>query len=269
MESTQDRLASAYRCALATLPSHWLDQSQKQEAEFAHLSGLFLPGTSLEFEQAPTRIMVVGRETRRWDVIKPGHPFLDLDEYIQRAMGIQQSHLAEYLGNKTDRGESFFNLLRKLRQADGNTGIAWANLFSFAWRRGSPMRWQNFEALKAVSKQLLEAQISILKPDIVIFANGASSARIRQEYFPHKGELNVCTDLGDYREHGIPVNQLWRFRLFGSIQCYRIQHPSSVSSASRAARGFLLNEILPHALTNLQRTTLDTKPSFEGLATAV
>lgn len=248
MESTHERLTSAYRDALASVPSHWLDRSRHNEADFAHLSGLFLPGVSTDYVQAQKRVMVVGRETRRWDIIKPDRPFLDLDEYIHRAMAIQQSHLAGYIQDKADKGQSFFNLLRKLRHADPSCGIAWANLFSFAWRRGSPMRWQHFEVLKAVSKQLLEAQIRILQPDIIIFANGASSARIRQEYFPHKGEFSVCTELGDYREQGIPVSQLWRFRLFGSIQCYRIQHPSSVSVPSRAARRFLLNEVLPQAV---------------------
>lgn len=243
MESPQERLASAYRCALASLPQHWLDQTRKHEPDFAHLSGLFLPGTSPGFKQASKRIMVVGRETRSWEVLKADEPFADLGDYIHRAMGVQQKHFAQCIGSKADKGESFFNFLRKLRQADANTAIAWANLFSFAWRRGSPSRWRYFEELKAVSKQLLKAQIDILQPDIVIFANGASSARIRQEYFPHKGELSVCTDLGDYRDQGIPLSQLWRFRLFGSIQCYRIQHPSSISVASREARRFLLNEV--------------------------
>ncbi|WP_144937081.1 hypothetical protein [Pseudomonas alabamensis] len=248
MESTQERLASAYHCALGTLPTHWLDQSRKHDVDFAHLSGLFLPGTCTKFEQASKRIMVVGRETRRWDVVKPENPYLDLDEYIHRAMDIQQKYLFEHLKAKADRGESFFNFLRKLHQPDGSIGIAWANLFSFAWRSGSPMSWRHFEALKAISKSLLVAQLTILKPDIVIFANGASSARIRQEYFPHRGESSVCADLGDYREQGIPVSQLWRFRLFSSVQCYRIQHPSSVSTDSRAARRFLLDELLLHSL---------------------
>lgn len=145
MESTQERLASAYHCALGTLPTHWLDQSRKHDVDFAHLSGLFLPGTCTKFEQASKRIMVVGRETRRWDVVKPENPYRDLDEYIHRAMDIQQKYLFEHLKAKADRGESFFNFLRKLHQPDGSIGIAWANLFSFAWRSGSPMSWRHFE----------------------------------------------------------------------------------------------------------------------------
>lgn len=35
-----------------------------------------------------------------------------------------------------------------------------------------------------ISEQLLKAQINILQPDVIIFANGASSARFRQGIFP-------------------------------------------------------------------------------------
>lgn len=105
------------------------------------------------------------------------------------------------------------------------------------------MRWKYFAQLLEVSELLLKTQIEILQPDTIIFANGASSARFRQGYFPHKGKASVCSDLRDFRDQGIPLNQLWRFKLHGSIQCYRIQHPSSISAASRAARQFLLAQL--------------------------
>lgn len=85
---------------------------------------------------------------------------------------------------------------------------------------------------------------AISQPDIIIFANGVSSARFRRKYFPHTGEHSVCTKLADYREQGIANAQLWRFHLNGTVQCYRIQHPSSISAASREARPFLLEQVL-------------------------
>ena len=157
-------------------------------------------------------------------------------------MAIQQSHLAKELLAPPDKGASFFNLLRALDL--DRDGIAWANLFSFAWNGKSPMRWKNFPILLEISERLLKAQIEILKPNIIIFANGASSARYRQKYFPHKGERSVCSAVADYREQGIAIEQLWQFQLNGKIQCYRIQHPSSISTASRTARRFLLERVL-------------------------
>lgn len=243
MDSTQQTLADAYRDILSGLPQHWLDRSRSYEAEYAKLSGLFLPGTSPAYYSAPRRILVVGRETRRWDVLKGDEKFESLETYIDKAMATQQDHLTRFIVKPKDRGESFFNLLRDLADGHGTHGIAWANLFCFAWNKKSPMRWEHFSELVKFSEQLLKAQIQILQPDIIIFANGASSAKIRQGYFPHKGEMSVCSELGDFCEQGIPRNQLWRFKLHQRIQCYRIQHPSSISAPSRAARRFLLEQL--------------------------
>lgn len=243
MDSSQQTLADAYRDILSGLPQHWLDRSRSHEAEYAKLSGLFLPGTSPAYHSAPRRILVVGRETRRWDVLKGDEKFESLETYIDKAMATQQDHLTRFIVKPKDRGESFFNLLRDLANGHGTHGIGWANLFCFAWNKKSPMRWEHFSQLVEVSKQLLKAQVKLLQPDIIIFANGASSAKIRQGYFPHKGELSVCSELGDFCEQGIPRNQLWRFKLHQRIQCYRIQHPSSISAPSRAARRFLLEHL--------------------------
>lgn len=243
MDSTQQTLANAYRDVLTDLPQHWLERSQSHDAEFAKLSGIFLPGTSPVYHSAPQKILVIGRETRRWNVLKGDEKFESLEVYIWKAMAKQQSHLAKYVNKPKDRGESFFNLLRDLANDHGVEGIAWANLFCFAWNEKSPIRWKHFAKLLEISERLLKVQLEILQPDIVIFANGAISARFRQGYFPHKGELSVCSELGDFCEQGIPLNQLWRFKLYQHIQCFRIQHPSSTSVPSRAARRFLLEQL--------------------------
>ena len=251
MDNMQQTLIHTYREILSGLPPHWLDRSREHDVEFSKLSGLFLPGVSVAYQQARLRIMVVGRETRGWNVVTGQAPYLCLEDYMLRAMAKQQMYLARCLPDPPDKGASFFNLLRSLADDHGSDGIAWANLFSFAWNGKSPMRWKNFPVLLEISEQLLKAQINILKPDIVIFANGASSARLRQKYFPHKGEHSVCSKLGDYREQGIAIDQLWQFHLYGTIQCYRIQHPSSISAASRAARRFLLRQVLGGGSTEL------------------
>lgn len=243
MDSTQQTLAEAYYDVLNVLPQHWLDRSKSQDPEYAQLSGLFLPGTSASYQSAPQKIMVVGRETRRWDVLKGEDKFQSLEDYICKAMTIQQDHLAKFIREPRDRGESFFNLLRDLADDHGVQSLAWANLFSFAWNKKSPMRWEHFPTLLEISERLLKAQIEVLRPHIIIFANGASSAKFRQRYFPHKGEGSVCTELGDFCREGVPRSQLWQFSLHERIQCFRIQHPSSISASSRAARRFLLGHL--------------------------
>lgn len=107
MNATHQALTQAYKHILSTLPLHWLDRSQSHTPEFAKLSGLFLPGASQAYEQASRRIMVVGRETRRWNITNNEVPFIDLDEYIQRAMAKQQACLTQYMSKPKDKGASF------------------------------------------------------------------------------------------------------------------------------------------------------------------
>jgi len=245
MDDINDVLTRAYREILADLPLHWIDGSCFQDVEFAKLSGLFLPGTSDAYLQAPQRIMVVGRETKTWNVISAQTPFADLDEYIHRAMIKQQRFLKKNLPDRRDKGESFFNLLRAIAKNHGSDGIAWANLFCSSWKGNSPMAWKkHFPALLAVSERLLKAQIEILKPDIIIFANGTTSAKYRRQLFPHKGEHSVCSRHVDFEGYGIAIEQLWMYYIYEKIPCYRIQHPSSSSTAARSARRYLLKEVL-------------------------
>lgn len=241
MENSSTTLANAYQNALTDLPQHWIDKSRCHEAEFSKLSGLFLPGDSPEYHSAPKKILLVGRETRNWNVLTSNEKFEGLENYIFKAMSKQQKHLTKFINCPKDRGESFFNLLCDLAKDHGARGIAWANLFCFAWNANSPMKWKHFEEMLIFSEKLLKIQLDILQPDIVIFANGASSAKYRRTYFPHKGEFQVCSELGTFPE--VQINQLWRFKLYGKIQCFRIQHPSSISNPSREARRFLLEHL--------------------------
>ena len=178
MDSAQQTLAEAYYDVLNALPQHWLDRSKTQDPEYAKLSGLFLPGTSASYQSAPQKIMVVGRETRRWDVLRGDDKFQSLEDYICKAMTTQQDHLAKFIRKPRDRGESFFNLLRDLADDHGVQSLAWANLFSFAWNKKSPMRWEHFPTLLEISERLLKAQIEVLRPDIHKPLQASTIARI-------------------------------------------------------------------------------------------
>ncbi|WP_313334696.1 uracil-DNA glycosylase family protein [Pseudomonas oryzihabitans] len=233
-------LLARYREILAPLDVALLDRSRHADPIFAGLSGLFLAGHLPDVMTASRRVMIVGRETRQWNVLGADKPFVDKDAYLKIAIAKSQKFLKRALGQSADPGCSFFNLVRELAMQCGQEGIIWANLFCFSWKRGSPMKTDLFNTIRDVSERLLKAQIEHLRPDLIIFANGSSSARVRQTFFPHKNPGSVCSDSRHYTEMGIAKGQLWSFRLYGAIPCYRIQHPSSRSRQARAARTALL-----------------------------
>lgn len=245
MTAECELLACKYRDVLAELPPHWIDRSRASGAEFNALSDFFLPGTSEAYLSAPQRIMVIGRETKGWRYINKGAPYINLDDYIQRGMKQQQDSLAELIADKHDRGLSYFNLLRDIALNHGREGIAWANLFSCSWKKKSPSKWEHFSTLLDVSKRLLKIQIEVLKPDIIIFANGVTSRALQKSFFPNKGEDSVCSQHVNFKDQGFSIAQLWQFDLDERIRCYRIHHPSSSSTDARNARAYLLDQLLP------------------------
>ena len=239
-----DMIAQAYLPILKGLEQHFLDRSREAEPEFANLSGLFLPSVPQGFTSARHRIMVVGRETKGWTIVGKNERFTSLDAYVNVALNKHRDYLADNLPKSRDKGESFFNLMRSVSKHYGSDGMIWANLFCASWRRNSPLKSPQFATIQKYSELLLKKQIELFQPQTIIFANGTSSAKYRRAFFPTEGEASVCSEFSGYEAHGFSREQLLRFQLNGSIQCYRIQHPSSRSKEARAARKYLVNEIL-------------------------
>jgi hypothetical protein len=109
------------------------------------------------------------------------------------------------------------------------------------------MKHPRFQEIKQHSQALLKAQIDVLQPDIIIFANGMNTAGCRREYFPIDGSGQVCTNGRDYVSASIGRDHLWEFDLYERIRCFRIHHPSARSKGAARAREFLIG-LLPAAV---------------------
>lgn len=208
------------------------------------LSELFLPSIPEGYNKSKNRVMVVGAETRRWEVLKKDEHFESLERYAVKAMDNHRQTFTKFIEKKKSKGRSFFHFVKDVADRSGREGLIYSNLFCFSWNKGSPLKSPYLTDIKKYSRSLLQAQIDFFQPSIIVFANGISTAPVRREYFPHSGDNQVCTDSMSFEDLGIPKNQLWSFTLNNTIQCYRIQHPSARSSASAAARKFLV-DLLP------------------------
>ena len=243
--STNDHLVNLYARALHGIDPAMLDNSLQERTLYKGLSGLFLSSAPDGYEHAKNRIMVVGRETRGWNVLK-NDPYDGLEDYIRRSVALHSSFQKSQQSRPLAKGCTFFNFMRAVAETSGRDGLIWANLFCFDFNRTNPMLGPHADIVKHYSELLLKAQIEALKPDIVIFANGASSAKVRAAYFPYKGMERVCFNSRNFTDHGISEKQLWTFEMADGLQSYRIQHPSAFSKQARAAREFLVR-LLPVA----------------------
>lgn len=238
------QLYQAYFDILKDVNPAFFDKKSINNLNYSGFSGLFVSSTP-DIWEAGKRIMVIGRETRGWKIIDNDHPYISLDDYISRAMQVQKNFLAEYIETKRDRKSSFFNFLRDVASIVGTGNVAWANLFCCDWKKSIPTKKNttHYDDILKISESLLKKQIEILSPDIIIFANGVSSAKIRRKYFPLDGEKKVCRDIEKYDDFNMPDIELISFTLNEKIKCYRINHPSNWTKPAREARKFLMRLI--------------------------
>lgn len=214
----------------------------KKSLSYNDLAKLLLGSVPDEYEQAPNKILIVGRETKGW--LKSWNDFQYDKNGIKRSMDKSKDFVRDQLKEKKKdtRGKSFFNFVRDVAKKSGDNGVLWANIYASDYKGGHINHIKDKDMIKeieTISKKIIVAQIEVLNPDIIIFATGNQGIAARRRYFPNS-ELRERTAI-----EGYPSKDLWAFKLPDyDAQCYRIHHPSSFSNEKRQARQKLI-EILP------------------------
>ena len=200
-------LKIAYLDLLKDIDTACLENPDIRKTVYGRLSGLFLPSVSENYSNAKNKVMIIGCETAGWEPLAKKvagdtvyDDFESIDIYVDRTMQKHQHFFKKMLEKgSNDRGHTFHNFTRATAKAVGGDGLIYANLFCFDWRKKSPIKYPKFDFVKDLSGKILDAQIKILQPDYIIFANGVSSAKQRRELFP-VGEGARCTDGKNHSE---------------------------------------------------------------------
>lgn len=233
----QEKLFDRYM-SIAEEHQEFLEKS----LSYNDLAKLLLGSVPDEYEQAPNKILIVGRETKGW--LKSLNDFQYDKNGIKRSMDESKDFVRDQLKEKKKdtRGKSFFNFVRDVAKKSGDNGVLWANIYASDYKGGHINHIKDKDMIKeieTISKKIIVAQIEVLNPDIIIFATGNQGIAARRRYFPNS-ELRERTAI-----EGYPSKDLWAFKLPDyDAQCYRIHHPSSFSNEKRQARQKLI-EILP------------------------
>lgn len=248
-------LKAAYLPLLKNVDTAYLDIPDRRRGGPKGLSGLFLASVSDHYRHARNKVMIVGSETTGWEPLKKKtgeevtyDTFESVDAYVGRTMQKHQKFFEKTLAKEVnDKGHTFHNFTRAVAKAVGRDGLIYANLFCFDWRASSPIKSPEFGFVKELSRKILDAQIEILQPDYIIFANGISSAKYRREFFPI-GDGARCTNSKSYPEK-ISSHYLWEFMLDKNIKCFRVHHPSARRKDARIGQAFAL-ELLADAVSH-------------------
>ena len=243
-------LTTRYIAALEAAPPALLSMLKaNRTGSEKGLNDVFFPKAPDGYEAAPLKVMVMGRETTLWNYGK-GRTFQNVAEYVNFGMTKHGDFLSRFL-NAPSSSSGLVRLLKGAGEATSNSGVIWSNLFAVANDAADPRKnaaaWPHVSAL---SKALLDIQIEVLEPDVVIFANGIDSAGVRREFFPHAGPDGPvagdrCTGSRNWEADKISKRHLWGFQMDGRIECFRTQHPSAKFHRTKAAaaRQILMREL--------------------------
>jgi len=235
-------LQQEYLKILSELDESFLNEKHQNSKKGEGLSGLFLASEPENYWLAKNKIMIIGAETRNWNVNL--NEEYSLEKYLLSSVEKNKKFFQKMMNEPRSKKITFHDFTRAVADKSGRDGLIYSNLFCFDWKGKSPIKTKYFEQIKNISFKLLKAQLEYFEPKIIIFANGSQNAIYRRELF----SPNLYSQSQDYSNEDISKNQLYQFLFADKYQCYRIQHPSTIRGKKFAisARKKLI-EILPSA----------------------
>jgi len=234
-------LQQEYLNILSELDESFFNEKHSNSKKIEGLSSLFLASEPDNYWHAKNKIMIIGAETRGWE-IKLTEEY-SLENYTRSSIEQNKHFFKRMMNEPRTKKITFHDFTRAVADKSGHEGLIYSNLFCFDWNKKSPIGSKYFKEIHEVSRKLLSAQLNYFQPSIVILANGLSSVKFRREIFP----LDRCKNLTNYENELIGKNQLWQFNFDDKNICYRIQHPSTRTGRKEAqnARNKLL-DLLPN-----------------------
>lgn len=213
-------------------------------------SGVFLPFHFEEFEAAPHRVMVIGRETAGWNSknkkntlgrIIQHNKSNSLEKVIDEAEGRYSWHFKDSPNgvSKTKHTSHFQRYYYKIATELGLTpeSMIYGNLFAWDYNGVCPLTRPESERSKiiGISVALLSEQIKFFKPEFIIFATGCRKIdsiikRLFKEFFD--GHTTTFVE----------PKKLWEFKAANAL-CFRVAHPRALNQDHIKSRIAVINRI--------------------------
>ena len=160
----------------------------------------FLAGQGKHYCCSTPKVLFVGKATGRWSNVKDTNNRKKIRE------------ASDQLLDAGGLSSPFWNYMRRLgQQISPDCGeqplrhIAWTNIARLGYKGGNP-EGDNFTQQKAICKKLLEAEISTLKPDLIILLTNNYQWRFVKEFFSSIS-WQCLPDPHEYAWYGIWRNQ--------------------------------------------------------------
>jgi hypothetical protein len=194
------------------------------------LSGLFLPAVDEEYLKSRARVMLIGQEPKKWGkdlhtlAAEGGLPAA-LRPYVQIQMAAYRK-TASMPARKSRFRQFHFQLHASLQNhvGSGHNAIFWGNLLCMSRKIGSPRKAAEIARIAALSRDLLNVQFEVLKPQLIVFTTGYSYDGFLKDQIEHE-----YTTLP-----GLKPKNYWPFTAhkFG-VNAWRVRHPRRLTKEIR------------------------------------
>lgn len=194
------------------------------------LSGIFLPAVDDAYLQSKVRVMLIGQEPKKWG--RDLHS-LAIGEDLPAALGpYVQAQMAAYrktaaMPARTSRFRQFhFQLHATLRDhvGAGHNAIFWGNLLCMSRRSASPVKAAEIARIAALSRDLLNIQVELLRPHLIVFTTGYRYDGFLKEQIGH-----AYTTLP-----GLVPKTFWPFAVHQpALTAWRVRHPRRLTRETR------------------------------------
>lgn len=216
-----------------------------QENPKKGLCNILLSFVPDNYQNAKNKILIMGREPRGWldDRVFERYDKNTVIDSMQKSQNFFNRQL-----KTPQKGGRFFGFIQKVANHSGEDGLLWSNMFVISHNLTLPYKHPLFKDIKHLSKELLLAQIDVLRPDVIIFANGYRKAvwQARYEYFEN---LTWSAQSFDGLHHRYlqkcDLNLDFKNADGGAYQpvCYRTHHPSTRTANGKKGLTTLIKQL--------------------------
>lgn len=102
------------------------------------LSGLFLASEPNHYWAAKNKIMIMGAETRGWNIQLD--QAYTLDHYMLQSIEKNKNFFQKMMLEPRTKKITFHDFTRSVADKSGAEGLIYSNLFCFAWKEKSPIK---------------------------------------------------------------------------------------------------------------------------------
>jgi hypothetical protein len=233
-----DKLSAGNPCILQLLREQRRNADKSTQPAYP----LLIKINEERYKNADLKIMVFGQETNGWEtkVSKIQIPIQDSCYHVAETVNAFMDNYFNFR-NKKDYNSPFLNTFKTISELAGelNCELVWNNIYKIGNRERNKNRPNKvIRELENIHFDVIQEEISILKPDVILFLTGPNyDARVNKKF-----EITGYHSISNQE-----TRKLAKISISVEMLAYRTYHPGYLRRQSK------LDEYLKHIIADVKK----------------